>query len=93
LHTKFWYVPKCNLLEIILFFIIWNLFFLGLEETDEITNEIKFEPESPTAQFPLSPSSLNHSESNDSDRQMKCYMPETSNYMMQNVKTEVYSGL
>ncbi|XP_011159871.1 cyclic AMP-dependent transcription factor ATF-6 alpha isoform X2 [Solenopsis invicta] len=60
----------------------------GLEETDEITNEIKFEPESPTAQFPLSPNSLNHSESNDSDRQMKCYMPETSNYMMQNVKTE-----
>ncbi|EGI61364.1 Cyclic AMP-dependent transcription factor ATF-6 alpha [Acromyrmex echinatior] len=62
--------------------------FLGLEEIDEIRNEIKFEPESPTIQFPLSPSSLNHSESNDSDRQVKCLMQEVSNCSMQNIKTE-----
>ncbi|KAG5313208.1 ATF6A factor, partial [Pseudoatta argentina] len=60
----------------------------GLEEIDEIRNEIKFEPESPTIQFPLSPSSLNHSESNDSDRQVKCLMQEVSNCSMQNIKAE-----
>lgn len=58
--------------------------YLGLEE-----KEIKFEPESPT-QFPLSPSSFNHSESNDSDKQGRCSAQESSNCMMQNVKTEVY---
>ncbi|KAG5343438.1 ATF6A factor, partial [Acromyrmex charruanus] len=62
--------------------------FIGLEEIDEIRNEIKFEPESPTIQFPLSPSSLNHSESNDSDRQVKCLMQEVSNCSMQNIKAE-----
>ncbi|XP_018310464.1 cyclic AMP-dependent transcription factor ATF-6 alpha [Mycetomoellerius zeteki] len=60
----------------------------GLEEIDEIRNEIKFEPESPTVQFPLSPSSHNHSESDDSDRQVKCSMQEVSNYTMQNIKAE-----
>jgi len=61
-----------------------------LEEIDnKKTNKIKFEPESPTAQFPLSPSSLSHSESNDSDRQIRCSMQEVSNCMMQNIKTEV----
>ncbi|XP_012535043.1 cyclic AMP-dependent transcription factor ATF-6 alpha isoform X1 [Monomorium pharaonis] len=60
----------------------------GVEKMDEITNEIKYEPESPTAQFPLSPSSLNHSESNDSDRQIRCYIPEVANCMMQDIKTE-----
>lgn len=60
---------------------------LELEEIDELTNEIKIEPESPTAQFPLSPNSLNHSESNDSDRQVRCSMEEVSN-CMQNMKTE-----
>lgn len=65
--------------------------FIGLEEIDEIRNEIKFEPESPTVQFPLSPSSHNHSESDDSDRQVKCSMQEVSNYTMQNIKAEVCS--
>ncbi|XP_018045671.1 PREDICTED: cyclic AMP-dependent transcription factor ATF-6 alpha isoform X1 [Atta colombica] len=59
-----------------------------LEEIDEIRNEIKFEPESPIVQFPLSPNSLNHSESNDSDRQVKCSMQEESNCTMQNIKAE-----
>jgi len=61
-----------------------------LEEIDKKTNKIKFEPESPIAQFPLSPSSLNHSESNDSDKQVRCSMQEVSNCMMQNIKTEVF---
>lgn len=64
--------------------------FIESKKIDEI-NEIKFEPESPTAQFPLSPSSLNNSESNDSDRQVRHSMQEVSNRMMQNIKTEVYS--
>jgi len=65
--------------------------FIELEEIDEIRNEIKFEPESPIVQFPLSPNSLNHSESNDSDRQVKCSMQEVSNCTMQNIKAEVCS--
>ncbi|KYM95224.1 Cyclic AMP-dependent transcription factor ATF-6 alpha, partial [Cyphomyrmex costatus] len=59
----------------------------GLNEINGIRNEIKFEPESPTVQFPLSPSSLNHSESNDSDSQVNCSMQEMLN-CMQNIKTE-----
>ncbi|KAL0126586.1 hypothetical protein PUN28_005148 [Cardiocondyla obscurior] len=58
----------------------------GLEET-KIMNEIKFEPESPTIQFPLSPSSLSHSESNDSDKQI-CSAQELPNCTVQNIKTE-----
>lgn len=63
-------------------------FFIELGET-EVTNKIKFEPESPTTQFPLSPSSLNHSESNDSDKQITCSAQELSNCAIQDVKTEV----
>lgn len=60
-----------------------------MEET-ELKNEIKFEPDSPTTQFPLSPSSLNHSESNDSDRQGRCSTQELSNCTMQDIKAEVH---
>ncbi|XP_029168230.1 cyclic AMP-dependent transcription factor ATF-6 alpha isoform X2 [Nylanderia fulva] len=60
-----------------------------VEETNEIKNDIKFEPESPDAQFSLSPS-LNHSDSNDSDKQATRYlMQEVSNCSTQNVNTEV----
>ncbi|XP_024871282.1 cyclic AMP-dependent transcription factor ATF-6 alpha isoform X2 [Temnothorax curvispinosus] len=59
----------------------------GLEEIETL-NKIKFEPESPGALFPLSPSSLNHSESSDSDRQLRCSMQELSNCEIQNLKTE-----
>ncbi|XP_011875718.1 PREDICTED: cyclic AMP-dependent transcription factor ATF-6 alpha-like isoform X2 [Vollenhovia emeryi] len=54
----------------------------------ENAETIKFEPESPAAQFPLSPSSLSHSETNDSDRQVGCPTQELSNCAIQNVKTE-----
>ncbi|CAL1684327.1 unnamed protein product [Lasius platythorax] len=60
-----------------------------LEEINEIRNKIKLEPESPDAQFSLS-SSPNHSESNDSDKQAtRCLMQEVSNYLTQNVNTEL----
>lgn len=64
---------------------IWKLF-IGLEEI-ELTNKIKFEPESPSTQFPLSPNSLNHSESNDSDKQVRRSIQKLSNC---GIKTEVY---
>lgn len=60
-----------------------------LKEINERRNEIKLEPESPDAQFSLSPS-LNHSESNDSDKQATRRLThEVSNCLTQNINTEV----
>ncbi|KAL6264385.1 hypothetical protein P5V15_004497 [Pogonomyrmex californicus] len=61
-------------------------------KTIKIKNEIKFEPESPNTQFPLSPSNFYHSESNDSDRQIKCSMQEVSNCAIQNINKEFTLG-
>lgn len=61
-----------------------------LGKINEIRNEVKFEPESPDAQFSLSSSSPNHSESNDSDKQeTRCLMHRVSNCLTQNVNTEL----
>lgn len=51
------------------------------------------EPESPNTQFPLSPlSSLNHSESEDSDKQIMGFSnQEILNSLGQDMDTEVYS--
>lgn len=65
--------------------------FIELGEINEIRNEVKLEPESPDAQLSLSSYSPNHSESNDSDKQeTRCLMQEESNYLTQNMDTEVF---
>jgi len=67
--------------------------FVEIWEVSEIKNEIKMEPESPNTQFSLSPlSSLNYSESEDSDKQtMRFSNQEISNNLTQNMDTKVYS--
>lgn len=51
------------------------------------------EPESPNTQLPLSPFSHNHSESEDSDKQIRFSNQEISNSLMQNMDTKVYSSV